>query len=43
MYDFAPFMVATPALEGPRPLYGGIYTVGEHDQEIYFLTWVTAY
>jgi hypothetical protein len=38
MYNFAPFMIVTPALEGPKPLYEGVYMFGEHGQGVYFLT-----
>jgi hypothetical protein len=43
MYGFAPFMVVTSALGGPRPLYVGVYTIGEHGQKVYFPTWVATY
>jgi hypothetical protein len=29
-------MVVTLAFGGSRPLYGGVYTVGEYDQGVYF-------
>jgi hypothetical protein len=29
VYGFASFMVIASALGGPRPLYGGVYTVGD--------------
>jgi hypothetical protein len=41
MYDFAPFMVVTQVLGGPRPLYGGVYTVGEHGHGVYFLEFIS--
>jgi hypothetical protein len=37
-YGFAPFMVATSTTGGPRPLYEGVYTVGEYGQEVHFRT-----
>jgi hypothetical protein len=43
MYGFAPFMITTSTLGGPRHLYGDVYMVGEHGQGVYFPTWVTAY
>jgi hypothetical protein len=42
MYGFAPFMVATSTIGEPRPFYGGVYTVGEYGQGVYFLTWMAA-
>jgi hypothetical protein len=41
-YGFPPFMVATQTFEELRPLYGGVYTVGEYGQGVYFPTWVAA-
>jgi hypothetical protein len=35
-------MVTTPTLGGSRPLYGGIYTIEEHGEGVYFSTWVAA-
>jgi hypothetical protein len=42
VYGLVQFMVVTSAIGGPRSLYGGVYTVGEFDQEVYFSTWVAA-
>jgi hypothetical protein len=36
-------MVASSAYGGPRPLYGGIYTVLNQNEGIYYSTWVAAY
>jgi hypothetical protein len=42
MYGYALFMVVASAFGGQRPIYGGVYTVGELGQGIYFPTWVDA-
>nr|XP_051223222.1 uncharacterized protein LOC127341416 [Lolium perenne] len=42
VHQFAPFMVVAAAYGGPRPLYGGVYTVGGHGEGFYFPTWVAA-
>nr|XP_051177523.1 uncharacterized protein LOC127292205 [Lolium perenne] len=42
VYGLAPFMVVASAIGGPRPLYGGVYTVGEFGQGVYYPTWVAA-
>jgi hypothetical protein len=42
MYGYASFMVTASALGGLRPLYGGIYTIEEFGQGIYYPTWVAA-
>jgi hypothetical protein len=34
------FIVA--AFGGPRPLYGGVYTVREYGQKVYYPTWLAA-
>nr|XP_051191361.1 flocculation protein FLO11-like [Lolium perenne] len=38
VYSFAPFMVVASASGGPRPLYGGVYTVGGNGQVFYYPT-----
>jgi hypothetical protein len=38
VYCFAPFMVATSTLGGPRTLYEGVYTVRKYGQGVYFPT-----
>jgi hypothetical protein len=35
-------MVATSPFGRSIPLYGGVYTVEEHGQGVYFPTWVAA-
>jgi hypothetical protein len=35
-------MVVTSTFGGSRPLYGGIYTIGEHGEGVYFPTWIAA-
>jgi hypothetical protein len=40
VYGFAPFMVATSTIGGPRPFYEGVYTVREYGQRVYLPTWV---
>jgi hypothetical protein len=42
VYNFASFMVASSALGGSRPLYRGVYTIGEHGHGVYIPTWVAA-
>jgi hypothetical protein len=32
LYNYAPFMVAALTLRGPRPIYEGVYKVGEYGQ-----------
>jgi hypothetical protein len=39
-YDFDPFMVTASAPGGPRPLYGGVYTIEGNGQEVYYSTWL---
>jgi hypothetical protein len=42
MYMYAPFMVTASTLREPRPVYGGVYTIGEYGQGVYYPTWVAA-
>jgi hypothetical protein len=36
------FMVVTSTFGRSRPLYGGVYTIGEHGHGVYFPTWMAA-
>jgi hypothetical protein len=38
MHYFDPFMVISSPHEEPQPIYEGVYTVEEYDEEIYFPT-----
>jgi hypothetical protein len=42
MYGVALFMVVAPAFGGPRPIYGGVYTIGGNGERFYYPTWVAA-
>ncbi|XP_071683623.1 uncharacterized protein [Lolium perenne] len=42
MYNHAAFMVTASTLRGPRPIYRGVYTIGEYDQGFYYPIWVAA-
>jgi uncharacterized membrane protein len=42
MYGYALFMIFAAAFGGPIPLYGGIYTIEEYGQGVYYPTWVAA-
>jgi hypothetical protein len=33
-------MVIASAFGGSRPIYGGVYTVGGYDEEVYSPTWI---
>jgi hypothetical protein len=35
-------MVVSSVYGEPYPLYEGVYMAGEHGEEVYYLTWVTA-
>ncbi|XP_051208138.1 uncharacterized protein [Lolium perenne] len=42
MYMYSPFVVTSSASGEPRPVYGGLYTVGGYGEGYFFPTWVAA-
>nr|XP_051206417.1 uncharacterized protein LOC127321418 [Lolium perenne] len=42
MYRYSPFVVTSSADGEPRPIYGGLYTVGGYGEGYFFPTWVAA-
>nr|XP_051222973.1 allergen Asp f 7 homolog [Lolium perenne] len=42
MYRYSPFVVTSSASGEPRPVYGGLYTVGGYGEGYFFPTWVAA-
>jgi hypothetical protein len=43
MYRYSPFVVTSSADGEPRPIYGGLYTVGGYGEGYCFPTWVATY
>jgi hypothetical protein len=42
VYQYAPFVATSSAYGEPRPVYGGLYTIGNHGEGHFFPTWVAA-
>jgi hypothetical protein len=42
MYRYASFVVYVAEDGESRPLYGGLYTLGEHGDGYFFPTWMAA-
>jgi hypothetical protein len=42
LYEFAPFMAVSTTCGESRPVYGDVYTVGEHGEGYFYSTWVAA-
>ncbi|XP_051179109.1 uncharacterized protein [Lolium perenne] len=42
VHGFTPFMVVSSAFGAQRPIYGGVCTVGNYGEGLYYPTWVAA-